>query len=163
EPGPKLRLVDWAEYFCRYARDMRPFGAGPAPDLPGDNVAFSRARLVEIADALETGYWEPVAHPQLQRRGVTLWQSPELVVAMGPPELSVVVASVNGLPYVADCLAALERNAPGAEVILADSTDAETRAQIRDRFPQVKLLTFDEQMTVPELRAAGIFASTAPY
>ena len=43
---------------------------------------------------------------------------------MSTPELSVVVASVNGLPYVADCLAALERNAPGAEVIVADSTDA---------------------------------------
>ncbi len=25
DPGDDLRLVDWAEYFCRYARDMRPF------------------------------------------------------------------------------------------------------------------------------------------
>jgi hypothetical protein len=83
DPGKKLRLIDWAEYFCRYARDMRPFTAGKAPDLPGDNVAFSRARLEEIAPALETGYWEPVAHPELERRGVTLWQSPELVVGMG--------------------------------------------------------------------------------
>jgi glycosyltransferase involved in cell wall biosynthesis len=82
---------------------------------------------------------------------------------MSTPELSVVVASVNGLPYVADCLAALDRNAPGAEVIVADSTDGATRALIAERFPDVRLLTFDEQMTVPELRAAGIFAATAPY
>ena len=24
DPAPGLRLVDWAEYFCRYSRDMRP-------------------------------------------------------------------------------------------------------------------------------------------
>jgi hypothetical protein len=82
---------------------------------------------------------------------------------MEAPELSVVVASVNGLPYLADCLSALERNAPGAEVIVADSTNDATRAHVAERFPNVKLLTFDEQMTVPELRAAGIFAATAPY
>ena len=83
DPGPRLRLVDWAEYFCRYARDMRPFAAHANLDLPGDNVVFSRRRLEEIASALETGYWEPVAHPALARNGVALWQSPELVVHMG--------------------------------------------------------------------------------
>jgi hypothetical protein len=82
---------------------------------------------------------------------------------MTTPELSVVVASVNGLPYVADCLAALERHAPDAEVIVADSTDESTRAEVARRFPAVRLLTFDEQMTVPELRAAGIFASSGPF
>ena len=62
---------------------MRPFTARSNPDLPGDNVAFSRRRLDEIAPALETGYWEPVAHPVLEARGVTLWHTPELVVGMG--------------------------------------------------------------------------------
>jgi hypothetical protein len=83
EPGPKLRLVDWGEYFCRYARDMRPFAARSNVDLPGDNVAFLRSRLDQIEPALATGYWEPVAHPELARLGVTLWHSPELVVQMG--------------------------------------------------------------------------------
>lgn len=83
DPGSGLRLVDWAEYFCRYARDMRPFAARPNPDLPGDNVAFRRSRLEEIAASLRDGYWEPVAHPELERRGVTLWHTPELVVRMG--------------------------------------------------------------------------------
>jgi hypothetical protein len=82
---------------------------------------------------------------------------------MSAAELVVVVASVNGLPYVADCLESLEQNAPGAEVILADSTNPATRRVIAGRFPRVTILSFDEQMTVPELRAAGIFASTAPY
>lgn len=83
DPGRGLRLGDWGEYFCRYARDMRPFPAHEDVDLPGDNVAFSRRRLEEIAPHLETGYWEPVAHPELRRNGVTLFQSPELVVRMG--------------------------------------------------------------------------------
>ena len=82
---------------------------------------------------------------------------------MSSPQLSVVVASVNGLPYLADCLDALDRHAPDAEVIVSDSTDAETRELVAERFPRVRLISFDEPMTVPELRAAGIFASSAPY
>jgi len=79
------------------------------------------------------------------------------------PELSVVVASVNGLPYLAECLDSLARRAPDAEVVVADWTDDETRALVRHRWPQVTLLSFDEPKTVPELRAAGIAAATAPY
>ena len=82
---------------------------------------------------------------------------------MSSPKLSVVVASVNGLPYLADCLDALHERASGAEVVVADWTNEPTRALVRRRFPQVRLLSFDEPMAVPELRAAGIFASDAPY
>lgn len=82
---------------------------------------------------------------------------------MSEPELSVVVASVNGLPYLTACLEALERHSPEAEVIVADWTDEETRRTVAERFPRVRLLSFDEPMTVPELRAAGIFAASAPY
>ena len=81
---------------------------------------------------------------------------------MSEQKLSVVVASVNGFPYVGHCLDALAERAPAAEVIVADSTDEETRRRLRDGWPAVTLLTFDEQQTIPELRAAGIFASTAP-
>ena len=79
------------------------------------------------------------------------------------PELAVVVASVNGRPYLLDCLDALARRAPGVEVVVADWTDEETRRAVRERWPDVTLLSFDEPMTVPELRAAGIFASRAPH
>ena len=82
---------------------------------------------------------------------------------MTGPDLAVVVASVNGLPYLANCLEALERHAPEAEVVVADWTDDATRRLVRERWPQVKLLSFDEPTTVPELRAAGIFAAQAPY
>jgi glycosyltransferase involved in cell wall biosynthesis len=83
--------------------------------------------------------------------------------ANGRPELSVVVASVNGMPYLARCLDALERRCPEAEVIVADWTDEETRRHVREAWPSVRLLSFDEPKAVPELRAAGILAARAPY
>lgn len=82
---------------------------------------------------------------------------------MTEPQLSVVVASVNGLPYLAECLTALETHAPDAEVVVADWTDDETREAVQRRWPRVRLLSFDEPKTVPELRAAGIAAATGPY
>lgn len=79
------------------------------------------------------------------------------------PELTVVVASVNGLPYLDDCLDSLASHAPEAEVVVADWTDEETRSHVRHRWPQVKLLSFDLPKAIPELRAAGIAAATTPY
>ncbi len=77
-----------------------------------------------------------------------------------PSALSVVVASVNGFPYLGRCLEALHRTAPWAEVVVADWTDEVTRTRIREGWPDVRLLSFDEPTSVPELRAAGIGAST---
>jgi hypothetical protein len=82
---------------------------------------------------------------------------------MSTPELSVVIASVNGFPYLGRCLESLERTAPEAEVIVADWTDDDTRHRVSERWPRVKLLSFDEPMAVPELRAAGIGAAQGPY
>ena len=84
-------------------------------------------------------------------------------VRPGPgPGLSVVIASVNGMPYLGECLDALAERCPEAEVVVADWTDEATRDQVRGRWPSVKLLSFDEPMAIPELRAAGVFASAAP-
>jgi glycosyltransferase involved in cell wall biosynthesis len=82
---------------------------------------------------------------------------------MSQPQLSVVIASVNGMPYLAECLDSLERNAPDAEVVVADWTDDETRRAVSERWPGVRLISFDEPMAVPELRAAGIAAAQTPY
>jgi glycosyltransferase involved in cell wall biosynthesis len=79
------------------------------------------------------------------------------------PQLSVVVASVNGFPFVDRCLASLRDHAPDAEVIVAAFADQETAEQIRERWPEVRLLTFQEPTPVPKLRAAGIVAAGAPY
>jgi hypothetical protein len=83
DPGRRLRLTDWAEYFCRYARDMRPFSPHECPDLPGDNATYKRGLLEERRELYRDGFWEPVVHPPLIRDGVVLWHSPELVVEQG--------------------------------------------------------------------------------
>lgn len=83
--------------------------------------------------------------------------------AAGPrPDISVVIASVNGLPYPLSCLAALEvqRGTLGSEVVVADCTGPGTVAAIRERHPHVRVLAFDEPKSVPWLRAAGLRTAT---
>lgn len=83
EPGQGLRLVDWAEYFCRYARDMLPFTGRHTIDLPGDNAAYKRDVLDRTADLYRDGFWEPVVHRRLAKEGMTLWQDPAVLVCQG--------------------------------------------------------------------------------
>lgn len=83
EPGRSLRLVDWGEYFCRYARDMPPFEARETLDLPGDNAAYARALLEGVRELYRDGFWEPEVHRQLAAEGLVLWQAPELRVQQG--------------------------------------------------------------------------------
>jgi hypothetical protein len=80
------------------------------------------------------------------------------VVSGVRPQVSVVIASVNGLPYPLDCLEALaaQQGDVPSEVILADCTGPGTVAAVRERFPDVKILAFDERKSVPWLRASGI-------
>ena len=79
----------------------------------------------------------------------------------GPP-LSVVVASVNGRPYIERCLEALDGEDADIEVIVPDWTDAATRDVVRRRWPEIRLISFDAPKAVPELRAAGIASARAP-
>ncbi len=83
EPGAGLRLTDWAEYFCRYARDMLPFDGHACIDLPGDNAAYTRAALERTNELYRDGFWEPVVHRRLDADGARLWHAPELVVHQG--------------------------------------------------------------------------------
>jgi hypothetical protein len=83
EPGRGLRLVDWGEYFCRYARDMPPFEASDNVELAGDNAAYKRSLLEGIQETYRDGFWEPVSHRRLAADGVRLWHDPSLVVRQG--------------------------------------------------------------------------------
>ncbi len=82
EPGARLRASDWAEYFCRYSRDMTPFEAHESLNLPGDNAAYRRDALEHVRDSYRHGFWEPFVHQRLARDGVVHWQDPALVVEM---------------------------------------------------------------------------------
>ena len=54
EPGEDLRLRDWAEYFCRYARDMLPFAARETRRPAGDNAVYRARRSPRRATSTAT-------------------------------------------------------------------------------------------------------------
>lgn len=83
DPGARLRLRDWAEYFCRYAPDMLPFDGRANPAIPGDNASYKRGLLERTRELYRDGFWEPVVNGALERQGVVLWHAPELVVRQG--------------------------------------------------------------------------------
>lgn len=83
DPGERLRLSDWAEYFCRYAREMRPFSARASHDLAADNAGYKREQLQRFRASWSDGFWEPEFHRCLKDEGIVLWHTPEVVVFQG--------------------------------------------------------------------------------
>lgn len=83
DPGPGIRISDFAEYLCRYAKDMRPFQPHPSVDLPGDNSAYRRGVLVKARETYADGFWEPVVNRALADAGARLWHTPTPVVYQG--------------------------------------------------------------------------------
>jgi hypothetical protein len=80
---------------------------------------------------------------------------------MGPPrDLSIVLAAHDASAVMAQSLSALFalKGIEHIEVIVADSSTDSTPSIVR-RFPGLRLLHFDEPLTVPELRGRGIAAS----
>lgn len=79
------------------------------------------------------------------------------------PKLAVVIACVNGLPWIDECLQSLERQSGsiGAEIIVANCCHDGTPEHIRKHFPRVRLLDFQRRLGIPELRARGVAESTA--
>lgn len=74
------------------------------------------------------------------------------------PKISVVIASVNGPSYVGACLDSLEKQTlrDQAEVIVADCHGDGVTELIRRSYPDVRLLSFRERKSIPELRAIGM-------
>ncbi len=77
------------------------------------------------------------------------------------PQLSVVIASLNGLRYIRACLESLHAQTGGidAEIIVADCVGRDVTAFIAQTYPDVMVIAFDTPKSVPELRAAGILAA----
>jgi GT2 family glycosyltransferase len=80
--------------------------------------------------------------------------------AESSPAISVVIASVNGLPSITECLDCLSRQDGniGYEVLVMDRCDAKTRQEVRRRFPQpeIQLTEVAGHPSIPKLRAMGI-------
>lgn len=72
--------------------------------------------------------------------------------------LSVVIPSVNGLPYIDECLSSLRKQEGEvkAEIIVLNCRKDGTSDHIRRKFPQARLLDFPKRLGIPELRAVGM-------
>jgi len=74
------------------------------------------------------------------------------------PDLSVIVASINGVEYLRECLVALDkqRGSVNAEIIVADCVGFEVTELVSKNFPKIQLISFAEKQSVPKLRAAAL-------
>lgn len=78
------------------------------------------------------------------------------------PALSVIIASVNGLPAIDECLTALskQRGELAAEIVVVDCCRNGTAEHIKKSFPHVRLLQTNERLGIPEMRAMGMAQAT---
>jgi GT2 family glycosyltransferase len=76
--------------------------------------------------------------------------------------ISVVIACVNGLPSIDECLTALEeaRGTHDVEVLVMNCCTDGTIEHVEKKFPLVRLFHFSERLGIPELRAKGIDHAT---
>jgi glycosyltransferase involved in cell wall biosynthesis len=72
--------------------------------------------------------------------------------------VSVVIASVNGLPSIQECLEALTRqdSVVSAEILVADRCGESVRSFIASRFPSVRVLASEAGTSIPALRATAM-------
>lgn len=76
-PGDYRRFLDWAVYFCEYARFMAPF-SGEKEALPGNNVTYKRASLPSLMEG--QGFYEVFFHSEWLHSGGKLIADPALSV-----------------------------------------------------------------------------------
>jgi hypothetical protein len=81
EPGDLRSLVDWAAYFCDYGQFMLPLRAGPAAEMPGNNLSIKRSALATGREFVEGEFWKTYWCRQVQAAGHALHAAPSIVVS----------------------------------------------------------------------------------
>jgi GT2 family glycosyltransferase len=80
--------------------------------------------------------------------------------SLNGPLISVVIASVNGMPSIGECLEALTKQQSDIryEVLVVDRCGEKTRDEIRRRFsqPEIRLIPVEGCESIPKLRALGM-------
>ena len=83
---------------------------------------------------------------------------------MSKPQLSVVIASCVGDPYISRCLCSLEaQRDERIEFIVVDRAGGEVAEMLKHDFPWVKLICRPEGQSVPDLHRHGLDVSEAEY
>ncbi|MBW8011261.1 MAG: glycosyltransferase [Chloroflexi bacterium] len=81
---------------------------------------------------------------------------------IGGPQLSIVIASINGLNYLSECLSSLKQQDGeiSAEIIVVDCVGDSVTNFVTAQYPGVRLIPFDTPMSIPALRGSGIRAAS---
>ena len=74
------RTLNWAVYFCDFARYQLPLDAGPRPYVTDVNISYKRDALEKTRDLWRDRYHETTVNWAIARDGGTLFLTPELVV-----------------------------------------------------------------------------------
>lgn len=80
EPAGRMKLLDWAAYFCEYGEFMRPLKSGAADVLPGNNISFARSLLAIGSEYAENEFWKTFWCQALGANGVELISEPSILV-----------------------------------------------------------------------------------
>jgi len=80
ENGSVDRTVDWAAFFCEYARFMPPVPRGVVREITGNNSVYARGVLDRLGAETAFGSWESFLHDRLRALGVPLLSDPDLAV-----------------------------------------------------------------------------------
>jgi glycosyltransferase involved in cell wall biosynthesis len=81
ENGSPRRIVDWAVFFCEYARFMLPVPIGEVDAITGNNSAYAREVFESLGPQLEKEEWEWFWHAAMRAHGVTFHCDPALLVS----------------------------------------------------------------------------------
>lgn len=71
---------DWAVYLLRYVSFAPPRERAEVAEIAADNALYRRADIIQHADLLEKGFWEPSFHARFRASGQTLLLDPDLSV-----------------------------------------------------------------------------------
>lgn len=80
ENGCVERIVDWAAFYCEYARFCGPAPRGRVAEIPGNNAAFDRLLLEQLQPELQSEVWELFWLARMRQSGVAFHSIPEMAV-----------------------------------------------------------------------------------
>ena len=71
---------DWAVYLLRYISFSPPQKKRQVIEIAADNAIYRRADIIQHADLLKKGFWEPSFHARFRKAGLTLELDPGIRV-----------------------------------------------------------------------------------
>ena len=77
---PHSDAKSWAIFMQRYISYAPPRQAGEVSEIAADNAVYRRADIMEHADLLKRGFWEPSFHARFRAAGKSLRLEPALRV-----------------------------------------------------------------------------------